>query len=503
MARILYHRPRLQALIFLCFSFVLIAVMVFVFGKVSKFWTAHQNIKVAFTTAESLKPGAHVRYNGVDIGVVKEMTIIRLDEATLAKFPPLTKSELDYLPLTDERRLAFKSAPEDQLAAKLKEEILGRTMIGLTLEVDQMPGRYRVNDAVHVAASIMEDPSLEIATGTGSELKPGDDVWILGQSGDFFTKLSRSVEEVKSVMAYVTDIVGAEERQSMRKALGHSQKILAGFDQMSNTMKTRLAQSTKKMDLLKTSSTSDMKRLGKTFGQLQPEAKRLLDRLAVLQKDLGGRFDELNKVLDLAKAELNALTGAVARDMKYVQDKAAPDLKLLHENLTQLYDSAPNMGEHMKMMRYYAGRAMMESQPEFVRIQSAFANTEKNMRSLKYIREQTDKLIGMRENGESNYYSHVDLERTWARVARMPRDAMNELLEWRPLIPNPPDPGQRPKVSDLDRIYKKLDTFTAGLEQARDVAAKVMLPPYKVQPGNPGQKPFPRKSGIPDVNGTK
>ena len=503
MARVQYTHPRFKVTLFLAFTFVLLSGMVFVFGKISQFWTTHQNIQVAFTTAESLKPGAHVRYNGVDIGIVKDMTIIRLDEALLAKFAPFGRKDLDFLPLNDATRLAFQGIPEEELPAKLKDELLGKTMIGLTLEVVNDPGRYRTNDAIHIAASIMEDAALEITTGTGRELKPSEEFWVLGQSGDFFTSLSRSVEEVKSVMARVTDIVGAEERQSMKRALGHSQHILAGMDNFNSTMTARMAQSTKKMENLKTSSTTDMKHLGKSFGQLQPEAKRLLDRLAVFQKDVGDKFDDLNKNVDVAKTELNAQSGAIAAQTKIIQDKTAPELKLMHENLAELSKSLSYPQEHMDYMKYYAGRAIEESLPEIPRIQAAIEKSQKNMQSLKYIREQTDKLIGSRDAGEHNYYSYQELERTWARIARIPRESLNELWAWRPLIPNPPDPGQRPKVADMDRIAKKLDQFISGLEQARDITARVMLPPYTGQPAN--SKPaFPRKlSGRADTSTAK
>jgi ABC-type transporter Mla subunit MlaD len=67
-----YSSAEVKAGFFLALCLALFVAMLFIYGKVARAWRGKQEIAVVFTSVTSLRPDAPVRYNGVEVGRVKD-----------------------------------------------------------------------------------------------------------------------------------------------------------------------------------------------------------------------------------------------------------------------------------------------------------------------------------------------------------------------------------------------------------------------------------------------
>ena len=97
-----YSNAEVKAGVFLTICLAMFVAMLFIYGKVARVWRGRQEISVVFTSVTSLRPDAPVRYNGVEVGRVKETSILHLNDANISRLPPLTVKDLEHLPPTVE-----------------------------------------------------------------------------------------------------------------------------------------------------------------------------------------------------------------------------------------------------------------------------------------------------------------------------------------------------------------------------------------------------------------
>src|SRR5438067_54302 len=103
MAGLNYTRIEVKMGFFVAFCGSLFIAMLFSFGHVGAlgpFWKQRQQINVAFDNVGGLTIDDPVRYNGLEIGRVKSLKVLHLDDALIERLPtPLTKRDLDNLPV--------------------------------------------------------------------------------------------------------------------------------------------------------------------------------------------------------------------------------------------------------------------------------------------------------------------------------------------------------------------------------------------------------------------
>src|SRR5579872_7393141 len=170
-----YSNAEVKAGVFLTICLALFVAMLFIYGKVARVWRGREEIDVVFTSVTSLRPDAPVRYNGVEVGRVKDIRILHLDDANIHRLPQFRPVDLDNLPLTDKEQKLLRSSqltPPESFQDAVAEKLKNRTMIRLTLEVLQEgdKNRYREDDTVNISTTLMGDTSVEITSGSGDPL---------------------------------------------------------------------------------------------------------------------------------------------------------------------------------------------------------------------------------------------------------------------------------------------------------------------------------------------
>src|ERR1043165_8218530 len=167
-----YSHSEVKSGIFLTLCLALLIAMLFKYGEWSRAWRGRQEISVVFSSVTALRPNAPVRYNGFEVGRVKDIRILHLKEGDLKHLPHMTVADLDKLPLTDSERKLLKSMTPGEFDAELEKILLKRTMLNTVLEVinEHDASRFREDDDVRITSTLMGDTSVEIASGVGPPL---------------------------------------------------------------------------------------------------------------------------------------------------------------------------------------------------------------------------------------------------------------------------------------------------------------------------------------------
>ena len=232
-----YSRGEVRMGIFLtvCFARFVAAIFTFGLGRVSSFWRPRENLFVVFADAGAVTSDSPVRYNGIEIGRVKWIHIVHLDDEALERLGPLAKHDLDNLPLhPDSIVRELRNAPDADFEARCRAQLLNRTMIELCLEVDKQNFKqFRQDDRALVTSTVFGDTAVEIISGNGPLVSDPSKRLMLGTSGDFFNNLAKSMGDVKEILGGVTDVVGVEERKSFARAQARFGNIQGTLERVS------------------------------------------------------------------------------------------------------------------------------------------------------------------------------------------------------------------------------------------------------------------------------
>ena len=496
MSKSTYTDVEVKAGVFLAFCLALFVGMLMLFGKIPRLWRERQEVHAIFSSVAALKPGAVVLFNGVDVGRVRSMQILHMDRTALAHLTTLTRSDLDFLPLSDVQCKKLRLVPDYEFDAQVKDALLDKTMIHLTLEVLQEGQfkRYRLDDAICISATLLGDTSIEIISGSGRPLDPSNPVLLLGHSGDFFAKLSRSMDQVKEVLSTMTDVVGTEERSSFKRAAGRLSHVLDGVDRMGTLASKRAEASAQKLDGLDESASKNLNAFGQLFQRALPDSKRLFSRMGAARTDLEKRYSDVLTEMDQAAAEVKALVRGVTDDIRVSYDAAAPDIEQMQAHFRVLSTRADRLTAKLDSLYYRSGRLYEQSLPEFTRAVAALKSGFKPLSGLKqYMLENLGKIMGKGDKGEHEYYTALETFRSLTRSARGPRYASTELGELQTLVHNPGTPDQGVTQAQIEATLVRLLQVQVGLDVLRNAAAEALLPPFTGNAKNGSVGPFRRK----------
>jgi len=480
-----YSNAEVKAGIFLTLGLALFIAMLFTFGRLSPFFRARQEIAVVFTSVTSLRPDAPVRYNGVGVGRVKDIKIIRLDKDQLSLLPhPFNAADLENLPLTEKEQKQLRDLAEnhpEQFQQAIEENLANRTMIELRLEVAQDSSfkRYRKDDNVHIEATMMGDTSVVISSGSGAPVKEGD--IILGHSGDFFSNLAKSVEQVKELLASVSDVVGQDERESVRRALRRFDTITDHLEKIVKLADTRLSPTWDRLDGLADSAKKNFDRIGETVSTVQPQISKTLTTADDAVKDLQ---DRVGKLADEAKAAVTEIKGGVKpvlADLQYITSKSKDDFPVMVKNARDLAVRLQESAGKLDSVLYTGNRLLNESYPDLRRLILAFRMGAENFEEATDLLKRKPWLIYNVPREESAYSSAQKATRDLEVATKRFAELSTELQAIRRNLSQ--DQTPKDKLERMDFIIQELNILGDTLKFAGDVTRKEVLPPFERKKG--------------------
>jgi len=294
-----------KAGLFLTFCLGLLVAMLFIYGRATRHWRGRQDLHVLFTNASMLRPEAAVRYNGLEVGRVRKIGILALDESALALLPPFSDKDLENLPLRDPEREELRGVAPADLDQEIRRRIQGRLMVELFLEVlaegDQK--RYREDDRVQILSTLMGESVVEITSGSGPPLKPEQPRLLLGNASDMCGDLAQSLEQMKDILGSIGEMIGGSDASPMSRKVANFDKFTERIESMAGSLGEKLPPAWDVID--------------KRLDQGHEATSKLVNNIA-------DRRDEWQKDLETARARLEKwrtdLSGSLDSGRKQIAD---------------------------------------------------------------------------------------------------------------------------------------------------------------------------------------
>ncbi|HEY3322246.1 MAG TPA: MlaD family protein [Planctomycetota bacterium] len=481
-----YSNAEVKAGVFLTLALALFVAMLFVYGKVARAWRGRQEISVVFTSVTALRPDAPVRYNGVEVGRVREISIEHLTKDKIKLLPPLSTKDLDNLPLDEgeQKRLRnTKETPPEQFKQRVEEKLEYRTMILLKLEVLQEgdKNRYRMDDEVRISTTLMGDTAVEITSGTGKPLDPATKFLMLGNSGDFFSNLAKSVEQVKEILSSVSDLVGPEERQSVRQALRRFDTITDRIEKIVTLADQRLPQTWDRVDSLADNAKENFTRIGDTVSSIQPQVTRTLSTADEAVRDLQGRIGSLADEAKSAVVDVKGQVKPILVDVQNITSKSKDDFPVMIRNAKDLAARLQTSAGKLDGVLSTGDRLLNESYPDLRRLILAFRLGAENFEEGTNLLKRKPWLI-YNPAKESETFNNAqkttrDLEVATRRFAELSTElqAIRRNMEQAP--------PSKAQLEHIDFILQELNILSDVLKFAGDATKKEVLPAFERKKG--------------------
>lgn len=476
-----YSHIEVKLGMFVAFCLALFVSMLITYGKVSPFWRARREINVVFENSNSLRPDSPVRYNGFEVGRVKSLRIIHLDNENLDRLAAsITKRNLDNLPLrSDTLRRELRAATDEDFPAKCRAALQNLSMIELSLELMQEGDdkRFHVDDQARIVDTIFGDTAVEIFSGNGAINTPADPKLILGTSGDFFSNLSKSMGEVKEILSGVTDLVGMEERKSFLASQERFSTTGAAFDKMTALAGKRASASAERLNLLGKDATAAFGQANKLLEAVQPHTKRLSNDGNAAIADIKKRASDLETTRAETQKELLADARLIQDDVQTIINRSTPDFDPLGKNMRGVFDKLNGLSDDLDDVRNNSGWLYSQSEPEFARTGAAL---KKSLLNLRYFgeaaKENKDLMISRKDAGEHDFNTIVDTYKRMVSVMRRIHESIAEVQEVKSLLPRElAPPGM---LAHARSAEQSLQAMQAPLDDVYSQAGEKMLPKF-------------------------
>lgn len=574
-----YTRAEIKAGVMLTIALIIFIVMLFTYGRFSRLWQGRLELKVLFTSVSQLRPEAPVRFNGVEVGRVKDTIISRLDDEELNLVRPpgerlFTERDLDNLPLQEFERLelknlarrlreqtifpvpqakatvhkrgtlpatsvtplalskppgtpaeteAGKAAPAgaakdengkkatgekaageagpkkekknsaggtlkrtltpDEAARKLdracRDKVRGRTMIMLVLEVrgDQEQSNYHMDDQVRINTTLLGDTSVEIVSGHGKILTPDSQCLILGVSGDFFSNLARSVEQVKEILGSVSEVIGPRERQSIRRALRRFDPITKNIEEVTVLINKRLPKTWDKLDGLADQAHGDLETVGRTVRDLTPSLRQTLADADAAVLDLRKRIGALADSTGEAVGDLKTRLRPVLNNVRILTDRTKDDVPVLVRNVGDLAKRLQTSADKLDTVLAGTGRLVAESYPDLRRLVVSLRMTAENAEEATALLKRRPWLIYNVPKEPKDFEKARELAVKLGKATSRFKELVVQLQALRRTLP---EKGNKTALDRTDFLIRELSILTDALEYAGDRTRKLgkILPPF-------------------------
>jgi ABC-type transporter Mla subunit MlaD len=475
-----YSNAEVKAGVFLTICLALFVAMLFIYGKVARVWRGREEIDVVFTSVTSLRPDAPVRYNGVEVGRVKDIRILHLDDPNIHRLPPFKAGDLDNLPLTEKEQKLLRSpqlTPPEQFQEAVVEKLKNRTMIELKLEVLQEgdKNRYHDDDTVNISTTLMGDTSVEITSGSGAPFDAKQKRLMLGHSGDFFSNLAKSVEQVKEILGSVSDVVGQDERESVRKALRRFDSITERIEKIVKLADDRLPVTWNKVDDLTDSAKSNLDKIGNTVAEIQPDVKKTLTTADDAVKDLEKRIGTLADTARDAVVEIKGDVKPIFADLQHITSKSKEDFPELVKNAKDLAGRLQISAGKVDAVLSTGERLLNESYPDLRRLIVALRMGAENFEEGSDLLKRRPWLILKAAPEDTALNTAQKTASDLERATRRFQELSNELQALRRSM----DQAPKEKLERIDFVLRELGILSDTLKFAGDISKREVLPPFE------------------------
>jgi ABC-type transporter Mla subunit MlaD len=300
-------------------------------------------------------------------------------------------------------------------------------------------------------------------------------VWV---SGDFFSNLARSVEQVKQILTNVGDVVGTEERQSVRLALRRFDAITQKIQKIVEFADDRLPKTWDRVDELAQVARKDLDAVTETVTSLKPPLVQTLNTAEAAVKDLRARVGTLADESRAAVAEVKGQVKPILDDVHYITDHSKEDIPLLVKNSKDLALRLKTSADKLDGVLNTTDRLLKESYPDLRRLILSLRMTGENaVEATDLIKRKPWLLMNPAKDGAFDQ-SQANAQKLETAMKRF-RELSAEMMAVRRNLPAQPNKAQ---LERLDFLVQELNILCDVLEYAGDAARMQIAEPFPRKP---------------------
>ncbi|HLX62027.1 MAG TPA: MlaD family protein [Planctomycetota bacterium] len=448
--------------------------------NVARLWKRRQEILVVFENVGSLTRNAPVRYNGIEIGRVKSLQPVHLDEKIIGeRFRTLTRRDINNLPIrTDALKRELLELASDEFDKQCRQKLVGTSMIELSLEVlnDNDPIRYRLDDEIRIDATVFGDSSVEIISGSGP-INDSPNQYVIGNSGDFFSNLSNSMSEVRDILAGVKDVIGTEERKNFAKSQARYTPLNDRIAALNKNANERMEKTLKRYSALTDCAREKLNKTGDVLQSFQPAAEEATDSIQKALKEIERMTtearNEASSAMDEIKSEYETAQESVRVPIQQVRDgidgikspliAAKTDVEKAPARLDSGYDAAGSM--------------QLQSVDDMNRFSESAKKSLLNLKITAFVaRENKDLMISRRDAGENFAQTALDVHRRLGAISSRMLNAASDVYE--AAHDMEADVAADPTIARAENAVRKLNAARAPFDEMREVLGAEMYRPW-------------------------
>ncbi len=480
----------LLAGLFLAFSLALFTGLYFFYGKLGRSWRGLAELRVLFTQARALKPGAPVLYDGMEVGRIKEVRIVHVGGDLLNNLRPLTKEDRHNLPISSADREAFDRMPEPEVDAAMRKTIDGRIMVLAVFDVlmERDEKRLREDDAYFVATSKLGDSRIEIVTGKGKPIAPKPGAVVLGVNADLISDIGKNLAQIEDIMQSIADIIGGNAGKALiQDQLKNFEGFTANLDTQTESMLAKVPEIWDGIDLRADQSKKNMDEISEKILAIFPKVDAAIDKTSEAISSMHGNLGKsAQSAVDQLKTYRNLAKDEVSRWRKLSEEyrgKTPARMKELRKTTESALAAAGKLDEML-------GRLDAELNLSAKNARATVGLQTESAMALQEVAWQFKKSIGYftsKYTPEQLSQRHLawrfDMARTqYAELRRELSALQNEL--------SADDPADRERAKIIEEKLSGSDAFFS-LSRADFVPGELPLhpvPPVPDAPGEPAKK---------------
>ena len=450
--------------------------------RIQRFWKRRQEIMVVFSDVANLSTDAPVRYNGLEIGRVKSMQPIHLDERLIEeRFRALKYRDLNNLPIRgDDIKRKIRMLPEAEFDKACRKLLENATMVKLDLEVlaENDPIRYRLDDEIRIVSTVFGDSVVEIISGHGDANQVEHKQFVLGNAGDFFSNILKSMGEMKEIIGGIREVFGDEERANIDKFKQRFQPLNDNVTAVVNTIFERKPVTFERFGQLVQNAQERLGQTGNVLQSLQPSAQEVTDSAQAALK-------EVKLKAQLAQNEFTDAMRETKKDYQETDDAVRPLMQQLRQGLNEVKTDVYEVRNRVEKIPLRwdaildpAGSIFTQSEEDIERFGQALKKILYNLKIAGYVaKENKDLMLGNRDVGENAAQSAIDIQRRLngisRRMTRAPADAVSaaRALE--------SDLLADPVIANAEAAAKKLEEVRRPIDELRDQTDGYFLQPWR------------------------
>jgi hypothetical protein len=332
-------------------------------------------------------------------------------------------------------------------------------MVRLTLDVmgEGESFHYRADDRVRVSSTLMGEAVVSIISGTGTALALDRERYLVGVSGDMYTHLSKSLEQVKNILASMSEMVGGGDADSpMAQRLENFDRFSARIESLADSTEKKLPGVWDEFDGKLEIAGERMDGARRSISNIKPE---LLKAFSSAEKTLADLRTSFTQMADTGDKQVKELRERALKELKTLQAVARDGRQRIPVLVNRAYEWTRSFARQVDRI----DRWMTQSDRSLTQGLESTRQTLQGMRSTFDVLEEKLWFLAHKPwaafrpaTGAEGLEASTDYRR--ALMARHYRELRRELATARKRF-KAEDASDQARITRVDQILAELDDY--------------------------------------------